>query len=123
MSAGGARAGLALAALLSTGTIACKRGAGTGGAPTAPAPLLTAQTLTPELRALVDRAHSHPAVATLEAAGCELALVMSGADYNRFVDLRHGAKMPAQASGSTEQVVTCQSRATPPPDCAPAPAG
>ena len=108
-----ARAGLALAALLSIGPIACKRGAGT-----APAPLLTAQTLPPQLRALVDRAHAHPAVATLEAAGCELALVMSGADYNRFVDLRHGAQMPAQASGSTQQVVYCQSRATPPPDCA-----
>ena len=81
-------------------------------------PLLTEQKLSPELRALVDRAHAHPAVATLEAAGCELALVMTGSDYDRFVDLRYGQKMPSQNSDAIAEVVYCQSRATPAPDCA-----
>jgi hypothetical protein len=84
----------------------------------APAPLLTGQDLSPELRKLVDAAHAHPAVGSLEAAGCELALVMAGHDYDRFVDLRHGKPMPAQAVSPVGQVVYCQSRATPPPDCA-----
>ncbi len=43
---------------------------------------------------------------------------MTGADYNRFVDLRHGTKMPAQVTDAGEQVVYCQRRTAVPPDCA-----
>jgi hypothetical protein len=82
------------------------------------APLLTQQTLAPELRKLVGGAHAHPAVASLEAAGCDLALVMTGADYNRFVDLRQGRKTPAQVDDPRRQVVYCQRRTPTPPDCA-----
>jgi hypothetical protein len=81
------------------------------------APLLTEQTLAPELRKLVGAAHAHPAVASLESAGCDLALVMTGADYNRFVDLRHETKMPVQVVDRL-QVVYCQRRTPTPPDCA-----
>jgi hypothetical protein len=80
--------------------------------------MLTQQTLAPELGKLVDAAHAHPAVASLEAAGCDLALVMTGADYNRFVDLRHGTKMPAQVGDPRREVVYCQRRTPTPPDCA-----
>jgi hypothetical protein len=81
-------------------------------------PLLTEQQLAPELAKLVKRAHAHRAVGSLEAAGCELALVMTGREYNRFADLRYGKKMPIQTDDAVGQVVYCQSRATPPPDCA-----
>jgi len=88
------------------------------GADSAAEPLLTAQRLSPALRKLVDAAHAHPAVASLEAAGCDQALVMTGADYNRFVDLRHETKMPAQVADPRADVVWCQRRAPTPPDCA-----
>jgi hypothetical protein len=82
-------------------------------------PLLPQQALGPELRKLVDDAHAQPAVASLEAAGCDLALVMTGADYNRFVDLRRGTKMRAQVDDAHRQVVVyCQRRTPPPPACA-----
>jgi hypothetical protein len=81
-------------------------------------PLLTHQPLTPALQKLVKQAHGHPAVGSLEAAGCDLALVMTRAAYNRFVALRYGKKMPAQTDDSVGQVVWCQSRSTTPPDCA-----
>ncbi len=82
------------------------------------APLLTSQPLSPELKKLVKRGHTHRAVGSLEAAGCELALVMTRDAYNRFVDLRHETKMPLQARPPVEMVVWCQSRTQPPPDCA-----
>jgi hypothetical protein len=81
-------------------------------------PLLTQQALSPELRQLVNEAHLHPAVGSLEAAGCDLALVIPRDAYNRFVDLQHGTKMPLQARPPVETVVWCQSRSRPPPDCA-----
>jgi len=81
-------------------------------------PLLTDQALSPELRKLVGEAHAHPAVGSLEAAGCDQALVMTGAAYNRFVDLRHEKQMPAQVEDARAEVVWCQSRTTVPPDCA-----
>ena len=87
-------------------------------APAVEEPLLPQQALAPELRKLVDGAHAHLAVASLEAAGCDLALVMTGADYSRFVDLRHGTKMPAQVDDAHRQVVYCQRRTPTPPDCA-----
>jgi hypothetical protein len=80
--------------------------------------LLTQQPLAPALRELVSGAHAHPAVASLEAAGCDLALVMAGGDYNRFIDLRHETKMPAQVRDPRQQVVYCQRRTPTPPDCA-----
>ena len=79
---------------------------------------MTQQTLAPELRELVGGAHAHPAVASLEAAGCDLALVMTGAAYNHFADLRYGKKMPAQVDDRRAQVVYCQRRTPTPPDCA-----
>jgi hypothetical protein len=104
---------LAIASLFVIGAGACR--------PNEPAadraPLLTNQRLSPALRALVVAAHGHPAVGSLEAAGCELALVMTGRDYDRFVDLRHGVPMP-RAADPSGQVVYCQSRAAAPPDCA-----
>ena len=81
------------------------------------APLLTGRELSPDLRALVNEAHAHPAVGSLEAAGCELALVMTGAAYNRFVDLRHETKMPQQVEDSRRTVVWCQRRTGDLPDC------
>jgi hypothetical protein len=84
----------------------------------AAAPLLTEQTLAPELRKLVDAAHAHPAVGSLEAAGCELALVMTAADYDRFVAVRHANKMAARVDDRRRQVVICQRRTPTPPDCA-----
>jgi hypothetical protein len=81
-------------------------------------PLLTDEKLSPELRKLVDGAHAHRAVATLEAAGCDQALVMTGAMYNHFADLRYGKKMPAQVEDGRADVVWCQTRMTTPPDCA-----
>ncbi len=95
--------------------------AATAAAPTddpEKAPLLTQQALAPELRKLVDAAHAHAAVVSLEAAGCDLALVMTGADYNRFADLRYKMKMPAQVDDPRQQVVYCQRRTPTPPDCA-----
>jgi hypothetical protein len=135
------RAGrVAIAALLVLGAGGCRRKAPTfarlpepattfelsvhrdakdaGGSTPGGAPLLIEQKLSPELRKLVDEAHAHPAVGSLEAAGCEQALVMKGAAYSRFVDLRHGKKMPAQADDARTDVVWCQSRTTAPPDCA-----
>lgn len=115
MTAGRIPLRLAIGVLLAFGA-GCRRKIPPAAAPREP--LLTEQKLLPDLRALVDGGHAHPAVATLEAAGCELALVMTGRDYDRFVDLRHGRKMPAQAGDAIAQVVYCQSRTTPPPDCA-----
>jgi hypothetical protein len=88
------------------------------GADSAAEPLLTAQKLSPALRKLVDAAHAHRAVASLEAAGCDQALVMTGADYNRFVDLRHETKMPTQVDDPRADVVWCQRRTPTPPSCA-----
>jgi hypothetical protein len=78
--------------------------------------LLTVQPLSPELRALVERGHAHPAVGSLEAAGCDLALVMTGADDARFFDLRRAAKygkMEPVAFDRQRQVVWCQTLTTP----------
>ena len=88
------------------------------GADSAAEPLLTAQKLSPALRKLVDAAHAHRAVASLEAAGCDQALVMTGADYNRFVDLRHETKMPTQVDDPRADVIWCQRRTPTPPACA-----
>jgi hypothetical protein len=88
------------------------------GADAAAEPLLTAQKLSPALRKLVEAAHAHRAVASLEAAGCDLALVMAGADYNRFVDLRHETKVPTQVDDPRADVVWCQRRTPTPPACA-----
>jgi hypothetical protein len=81
-------------------------------------PLLTSQTLPAELRKLVGGAHAHPAVASLEAAGCDLALVMTGAEYNRFAALRFEKKVRAPIDDPRRQVVYCQRRTPTPPDCA-----
>ncbi|HXU05525.1 MAG TPA: tetratricopeptide repeat protein [Polyangia bacterium] len=81
-------------------------------------PLLTKKKLSGDLRRLVDEGHAHRAVASLEAAGCDLALVWKAAKYNRFVDLQHGTKMPLQARPPTDTVVWCQTRSTVPPACA-----
>jgi hypothetical protein len=80
--------------------------------------LLTQQPLAPELRKLIGAAHVHPAVASLEAAGCDLALVMTAGDYNRFVDLRPATKRRAHLDDPHGEVVYCQRRTPTPPDCA-----
>ena len=79
---------------------------------------LSKQKLSPALRKLVDAAHRHPAVGSLEAAGCDEALVMTGAAFNRLNDLLSGKKMPAQVDDPRAEVVSCQGQETPPPDCA-----
>ncbi len=80
-------------------------------------PLLTEQKLSPELAKLVAEGHAHPAVPSLEAAGCELALVMTGARYDRFFDLQHELKMPPSQTDSRQLVVWCQRRTGDLPDC------
>lgn len=101
--------------------------ADSAGAATAPAarpadpegePLLTKQKLSPELRKLVAAAHAHRAVGSLEAAGCDEALVMTGAKFNRLADLRHGGKMPAQVDDPQADVIWCDRRTGHGPDCA-----
>jgi hypothetical protein len=97
------------------------RGAPGGELHLADEPLLTEKALAPELRALVEGAHAHPAVGSLEAAGCDMALVMTARNYNRLVDLQHKKAMPVQATDPREMVVWCSARGTattPPPDCA-----
>ena len=73
-----------------------------------------------DLSALMEAARAHPAVASLEAAGCDLALVMTGEAYDRFVELGDGMKMPKRIDDPASPVIYCASRTTfaPPPDCA-----
>jgi hypothetical protein len=80
-------------------------------------PLLTDQKLSPALRTLVAAGRKHAATGSLRAAGCDVALVMTGAKYNRFVELRYKKAMPHQAEDPAGLVVWCQRRATTPPSC------
>jgi len=72
-----------------------------------------------ELSDLLRAGQIHRAVASLEAAGCDQAFVMTGGIYDRLVELSHGTKMPKQIDDPASLVVYCSSRTdTPPPDCA-----
>src|SRR6185369_12245307 len=73
-----------------------------------------------DLSTIIAAAHANPAVASLEAAGCDFALVMTGAAYDRLIALGSGTTTPKPIDDPASPVVYCSSRttATPPPDCA-----
>lgn len=90
-------------------------------------PRFIQQVVPGEVSALIAAGHAHPAVASLEAAGCDLALVTTGASFDRLLALGHQLIPPGIQTATPKPiddpggaVVYCASQSTtsPPPDCA-----